>query len=293
MLAPLMLVTMIDGEIDRPARSVPLPEALVARAREFFGGPAGESVAPRHSATVVLLRDRPGGPEAYLLRRAASMAFAAGFHAFPGGALDPRDTEVAIGWAGPPPRDWAARFGCDPAHARALLCAAVRETFEESGVLLAGPDERGVVADLTGADWEADRLALVEHRLSLAQLLHRRGLVLRSDLLAGWTRWITPEFEPRRYDTAFFVAALPAGQTARDVSGEADLAVWMRPGDAVAEVAAGRIAMLPPTSTTLSDLAGFADALGAVAAGRDRVIRPICPILRQGGQGEFYLDYAE
>jgi 8-oxo-dGTP pyrophosphatase MutT (NUDIX family) len=288
-----MLLTMIDGEIDRPTRSVPLPGALADRARAYLAGSVGEVAAPRHSATVVLLRDRPGGPEAYLLRRAASMAFAAGFHAFPGGSLDPHDTEVAIGWAGPPPQDWARRFGCDPAHARALLCAAVRETFEESGVLLAGPDEHSVVADLTSADWEADRLALVEHRTSLAQLLHRRALVLRSDLLAGWSRWITPEFEPRRYDTAFFVAALPDGQCARDVSGEADLAVWMRPGDAVAEAEAGRIAMLPPTYTTLGGVAGFAAAASAVAAGRERVIRQISPALRQGEDGQYYLDFAE
>jgi 8-oxo-dGTP pyrophosphatase MutT (NUDIX family) len=271
-------------------RSAPLPEAWADRARAYL---AGQVAVPelKHAATVLLLRDRPGGPEAYLLRRAASMAFAAGFHAFPGGSLDPRDTELAIGWAGPPPEAWAGWFGCDPAHARALLCAAVRETFEESGVLFAGPDERGVVADTTGEEWEADRLALVEHRSSLAELLSRRALVLRSDLLAGWSRWVTPEFERRRYDTAFFVAALPAGQRARDVSGEADQAVWIRPATAIAEYEAGRAPMLPPTFSTLRAVAGFASAAAATASARERVIHPISPLLRQDEDGRFFLDW--
>ena len=301
MSARLMLVPMIDGEIKdgtgggsaRPARAA-LPAALLERARAHLAGTGGPIVAPKHAATVLLLRDRPGGMEVYLLRRAASMAFAAGFHAFPGGSLDPRDSELEVGWAGPPPEAWAETFGCDPAHARALLCAAVRETFEESGVLLAGPDERSVVDDVTGAGWEADRLALVEHRCSLAELLDRRGLVLRADLLAGWARWITPDFEPRRYDTAFFLAALPAGQHARDVSGEADQADWVRPAAAVAEQEAGRMPMLPPTFTTLRTIAGFADAASALAAGRKQTtdpISPISPTLRQGEDGRYYLDW--
>ncbi|HEV2638793.1 MAG TPA: NUDIX hydrolase [Actinocrinis sp.] len=283
---------MTDGESNRAARTVPLPESLAARALAFLAG-EGEAAVPRHSATVLLLRDQPEGMQVYLLRRTSTMAFAAGFHAFPGGALDPRDTELAIGWAGPPPRDWAGWFGCDEAHARALLCAAVRETFEESGVLLAGPDEHSVVADVTGADWEADRLALVEHRASLAELLHRRGLVLRSDLLAGWARWITPEFEPRRYDTAFFLAELPTGQTARDVSGEADLAEWVWPATAIAEHEAGRAPMLPPTLSALAAVAGFTDAASAVAAARAQVIRPVLPQLRQGEDGQYYLDFLD
>ena len=281
---------MIDGEIDSPLRSAPLPEAWVDRAHAHLAGQFVAAV-PKHAATVLLLRDRPGGMETYLLRRAASMAFAAGFHAFPGGKLDPRDTELTVGWAGPPPEAWAERLGCDPAHARALLCAAVRETFEESGVLFAGPDERSVVADTTGSDWEADRLALVGHTCSLAELLGRRGLVLRSDLLAGWSRWVTPEFEERRYDTAFFVAALPVGQRARDVSGEADQAVWVRPGAAVAEHEAGRAPMLPPTVTTLRAVAGFANAAAVVAAARERVIRPVNPELRLAEDGKFFLDW--
>ena len=96
--------------------------------------------------------------------------------------------------------------------ARALVCAAVRETFEEAGVLLAGAPDGGPVADPSGPSWEADRAALVAGAVTLAELLSRRGLVLRADLLVPWARWITPEGEPRRFDARFFAAALPAGQ---------------------------------------------------------------------------------
>ena len=196
---------------------LPLSSALADRAREYAAG-VRSPVEPRQAATVALLRPRAGGPEVYLLRRHSGMAFAHGMYVFPGGGVDPRDDEE-VGWAGPGPEVWAARLGVDEALARALVCAAVRETFEESGVLLAGPDGASVVADTTGDDWEADRLALEARELSLTDLLRRRGLVLRADLLGAWSGWLTPEFEPRRYRTWFFVAELPAGQRTRAAGG--------------------------------------------------------------------------
>src|SRR4029450_12584577 len=103
----------------------------------------------------------PDGFEVYAIRRAATMAFAADMYAFPGGAVDPRDFPVELQWAAPPPGEWAARLGLSEATARAVLCAAVREVFEESGVLLAGPDDRTVVGDVSGPEWEAARVALL------------------------------------------------------------------------------------------------------------------------------------
>ena len=147
---------------------------------------------PRHAATVVLARDSAGGPEVYLLRRTASMAFAAGAFVFPGGSVDPRDQDIAAdAWVGPPPSEWARALTSDEPMARSLVCAAVRETFEESGVMLAGLDADSIVEDTSGDDWEADRLALLDRSLSLAELLSRRGLVLRADLLRVWAHWIT------------------------------------------------------------------------------------------------------
>jgi len=252
-------------------RREPVPAVVRAHAQALAAGTAPPPATPRDAATVVLLRDGADGVEVYLLRRHGRMAFAAGQAVFPGGGVDERDGETAVGWAGPEPAVWAERFRCDEATARGLVCAAVRETFEESGVLLAGPDAATVVADTSSPDWEADRVALETNQVSLAQVLSRRGLVLRSDLLGAWAHWITPAFEPRRYDTRFFVAVLPDGQHTRDVSGESDAVAWMRPGDAVAAAREGRLGMMPPTVRTCSDVADLVRAADVLpAAGRRR-----------------------
>ena len=257
-----------------PARR--LPPALAERARQFLAG--GETAVPaRDAATVVLLRDGATGLQVYVLRRHRGMAFAAGMYAFPGGAVDPRDADMSVGWSGPPAAVWGRRLRCSPDAARALVCAAVRETFEESGVLLAGPSPGAVVADTTGAGWERDRAALVDRSLAFADLLRERDLVLRTDLLGAWAHWITPEFEPRRYDTRFFVAALPAGQRTRDVSGEADSVAWVSPAAALAAVDTGAMAMLPPTYVTLRDLTAFGTTAEVLAAAADRPIRTVLP----------------
>jgi 8-oxo-dGTP pyrophosphatase MutT (NUDIX family) len=259
-----------------------VPSSLLERARAFMdAGTGAEVAAPRHAATVVLLRDAPGGPEVYLLRRAGTMAFAAGMHVFPGGSVDPRDGETATAWAGPPAQQWAGWLGCDEPLARALVCAAVRETFEESGVLLAGTDADSVVVDTTGADLERDRLGLLDRSVSMAGLLTRRGLVLRSDLLRPWAHWITPEFEPKRFDTRFFVAAVPTGQRPRDVSGEADDTEWLPVADAVERHDADGLAMLPPTIVSLREIAAFATVAQVLAAPRQ--VRPVLPRLVRHG----------
>ncbi|MET7764238.1 NUDIX hydrolase [Streptomyces sp. NPDC005393] len=223
------------------------------------------------------VRDGADGPAVYMLRRRASMAFAGGAYAYPGGSVDPRD-ERMVAWAGPSRAQWAQRLGLDPGdatQAQAIVCAAVRETFEEAGVLLAGPTPHTVVADTTGDDWEADRAALVARDLSFAEFLDRRGLVLRSDLLGCWARWITPEFEPRRYDTWFFVAALPRGQRTRNASTEADRTVWIRPGAAADGYDRGELLMMPPTIATLRELRPHGTVADALAAAADRDLTPV------------------
>jgi 8-oxo-dGTP pyrophosphatase MutT (NUDIX family) len=253
-----------------------LPDHLVEHARSFAAG-GREPVRPRDAATVVLLRDGAAGMEAYLLRRHTGMDFAAGMYAFPGGSVDPRDEDPSTAWAGPDVSAWARRMACGEALARALVCAAVRETFEESGVLLAGPTPDTVVADTTGEDWESDREALVARDLAFAEFLGTRDLVLRSDLLVYWAHWVTPEFEPRRYDTRFFVAVLPEGQRTRDVSTESDRVAWMRPGDAVAGVDREQMAMLPPTYVTMRELSELGASEAALARAKTREITTIQP----------------
>ena len=252
-----------------------LPEGMLERARSLARGDIG--VPPtRDAATVALLKDGAQGPEVYLLRRVLGMAFAGGMHVFPGGSVDPADAHASIGWSGPAPEAFAAAFRCDEPLARALVCAAVRETFEESGVLLAGPSPDELLADVSTDEWEAERVALEAREQSLSQLLERRGLVLRADLLRPLAHWITPEVESKRFDTRFFVARVPQGQVCREVGSEADSRLWVRPDDALDR----RLGMLPPTAAVLRELAAFDDVDAALTAPRE--IRTVLPKLLVG-----------
>jgi 8-oxo-dGTP pyrophosphatase MutT (NUDIX family) len=242
-------------------------------------------VTARDAATVMLLRPArqlaaggdAGSFEVYMLRRQPTMAFAPGAYVFPGGSVDQRDADEEVSWAGHDVTVWAEQLGTEPSLARALVCAAVRETFEESGILLAGPTTDTVVADTTGDDWEADRQGLLDRSQSLAELLARRGLILRSDLLRPWARWITPIAEPRRFDARFFAAALPPGQRTRDVGGEASAVQWISPAQALEAGRAGQIELWPPTAMTLAELGDHADIDEVLAA--EREIAPRLPEL--------------
>lgn len=113
----------------------------------------------------------------------------------------------------------------------------------------------------------------------MAQFLRRRGLVLRADLVRPWAHWVTPEPEPVRFDTRFFVAALPSGQRPRQIEGEADRWHWMRPAEALARHADGEMRMLPPTSFTLAELTEYPDVASVMAAAAARDVRPVLPQL--------------
>jgi 8-oxo-dGTP pyrophosphatase MutT (NUDIX family) len=257
-------------------------EKLAARLADLAAGRVTPA-PPRDAATIMVLRTPADGSgvEILMLRRTAAMKFAPGAYVFPGGSVDPADYRADIGWQGPSAGEFGARLGASAEVARALVCAAVRETFEESGVLLAGAPGEGQLAAPSGPSWEADRMAMAAGTLTLAGLLARRGLVLRADLLVPWARWITPDGEPRRFDARFFAAALPAGQQATGHEAEADHLAWLRPADAIAAAKAGEISLLPPTATTLNDFAS-AVAAGAGLAGilaERRVIEPIQPRL--------------
>ncbi|MBK1785067.1 NUDIX domain-containing protein [Prauserella sp. ASG 168] len=219
-------------------------------------------VAPRDAATVLLLRDTDAGVEVFLQRRVAAMAFAAGMTVFPGGGVDQRDADASVSWEGPPPQEWADRFGCSEPVARALVCAAVRETFEESGVLLAGSGTE-LVTDTS--PYDGARAELVSRELSLAGFLAREGLTLRADLLRPWANWLTPEQEPRRYDARFFLAALPEGQQADGRTTEAESSDWQLPADAIADAEAGRSMLMPPTWFLLDELNAYPSVAEALA----------------------------
>jgi 8-oxo-dGTP pyrophosphatase MutT (NUDIX family) len=264
-----------------------VPPKLAERARQIASGQLSPAV-PRDAATIMLLRQAPG-VEAYLLQRTRALDFAPGACVFPGGSVDERDADPEIGWAGPSPADFADQLQTSRERSRALVCAAIRETFEESGVMLAGPSPTELVDD--SAALAQDRHALLEGMTSFAELLSRRGLMLRADLLTPWARWITPEASPRRFDTWFFAAALPPGQTAalaspvelqdraehegRTAGGESDAGTWLRPAVALQSARSGEITLLPPTAVTLSELAAHDDLAGILA--ERRLISPRLP----------------
>lgn len=236
-----------------------------------------EPAVPRPAATVLLVRDAPG-LEVFLQRRVAGMAFAGGMTVFPGGGVDAGDVVGADLWIGPGPQWWAHRFGTGPEEAAGLVLAAVRETFEECGVLLADRADGAPAA----VDAEA-RADLVARRRSLGEVLTAAGLRVRADLLVPWARWITPAGSPRRYDTAFFVAAVPAGQEADAHTTEAVEARWWTPVDALVGWRAGEMELMAPTFRTLQEIAVHADTASVLAAAARREIRAVVPRLRREG----------
>ncbi len=201
--------------------------------------------------------------EVFVLHRVAGMAFAPSVTVFPGGGVDPGDSQD-IGWSGPDRHWWAASLGTDPELAGALVTAAVRELFEETGVLLSD-----------GSASETDRADVTAHRRSLSEVLAARRSSLLSELLRPWANWVTPVGNTRRYDTFFFLATLPDGQHARLLTTEAESGRWARPADLLTEYDAGLLALLAPTLAMLTDLA----AAGTVrqAMQQRRRIVPVLP----------------
>lgn len=270
-----------------PTREFDVPPGLEGRMRAWLDAP-GSPVPPRPAATVALLREDPDGPQVFLLRRVRTMAFAPGVVVFPGGGVDPRDgDDPDLPWAGPAPHAWAARLGVPVALALALVCAAVRETFEECGVLLATADGSASFPTVADAGYEADRQRLLGREVALSDLLVERGLRLRSDLLRPWAHWTTPPFEDRRYDTWFLVAHLPAGPTARHLGGESARSAWERPADVLEAADRGEVALMPPTRVTLEELAAARSAAALVA--RARVLDEVVPVPVRDADGSLRL----
>ncbi|UXA10008.1 NUDIX hydrolase [Mycobacterium sp. SMC-8] len=216
-----------------------------------------DPLVPRPAATVMLVRDTPEGIKIFLMRRHSAMDFVAGVMVFPGGGVDDRDRNADVAWHGPDRNWWAERFNVDPELAEALVCAAARETFEESGVLFAGAaDDPDLLVD-DASVYREQRAALENKSLSFGEFLRSEKLVLRADLLRPWANWVTPKEErTHRYDTYFFVGALPQGQRADGDNTETDKADWVTPQAALDDFADGRSFLLPPTWTQLDALNG-------------------------------------
>ncbi len=250
------------------SRLFPLAAGLpvACRAGRWLAGERWEEATARRASTVMLVRDGERGTEVFLLRRVAGMAFAPSMWVFPGGGVDPRGGDPLVPWSGPDPDEWARWLGCSPDEARSHVAAAVREVFEESGVLLAGAGTGGPLADVSDVRWRDIRDRLVRGEVSLGEVLEREGLLLRSDLLSVKAHWVTPRFEARRFDTWFFAALLPPGQVADGDTSEADRSGWVLPEELLAEYAGGQALMLPPTVVCLEEVRDAPSAAGFVCS---------------------------
>lgn len=220
--------------------------------------------APRLAATVMLLR--PGasfGIQVYLLRRHARSAFAPDAFVFPGGTVDAQDREPDV---------LAQTIGVDSRAAAELARAAIRELFEEAGILLAC-DSNGLAA----AAQSGDRARLHSGEWSFNELLTRRKWRADAARLALFSHWITPPNEPRRYDTHFFVAVLPPGQRAAADARETHDGLWISPQESLRRAHAGELHIVYPTIKHLERLTSFTSVEEAMIFARNKPIVLIMP----------------
>lgn len=227
---------------------------------------------PRDAATVVLLRDGRQGLQTWLLTRRTTLAFAAGMAVYPGGRVDADDADVPLAR---PDRavEVAEAYGVEVDRAHAVIVAAARETFEETGVLLTVPT--------APAGLDEVRTALEARQVGFAAVLAEHGLEVDGDAFRPWARWLTPEAEPRRYDTFFFVAGLPTGAQAHDVTTESTSATWVD----VVEVLSGDTVLMPPTRVTLELLGRHASVEDVLAAAADADLGQVMPTLARAEGG--------
>jgi 8-oxo-dGTP pyrophosphatase MutT (NUDIX family) len=233
--------------------------------------PERPAAPPKDAATVLVLRPADEGFVVFMVRRHQKSGFMGGAYVFPGGKLD--DADVALP-AQPSTLDAAGAARAlgeaeHPERALGLFVAAVRETFEEAGVLLAD------VEDASAIPGARARLLAGEPFAALIRELDAR---LRLDRLVPWTRWVTPAVEPRRYDTRFFLAVAPAGQDAAHDAHETTEAAWLRPEEALEHADRGEIALPPPTMRSLEMLAPFSSIDAVLEDARSRTPPLVEPV---------------
>jgi 8-oxo-dGTP pyrophosphatase MutT (NUDIX family) len=244
-----------------------------------FGGtdldPADVPIRP--AATVMLIRDVAGeesGIEVFMLRRTTRAAFGAGMFVFPGGRVDEVDalSDIAQYCRGLDDRQASDALGVE-SGGLAFWVAAVRECFEEAGVLLAErSDGQPLALD------PSDRHAIHDATMTLVELCERNGLLLDLSATHYVDHWITPVGEPRRFDTRFFLAQCPADQVLGHDDRETVASLWVRPADAMRMADAGELTMMPPTIANLGRLVGHPSVAAALSAAatmdRPAVIEP-------------------
>lgn len=247
---------------------------------ETVADPPERPATPQPAATVVLLREGASPLEALLMRRHRSSGFVPGAWVFPGGRVDAADS-------GPALHERIRGLPARPVPGSPFWSAALRELFEETGVLLAsrrdrdrgeGPLEWAPDAS-SDRRVEALRRQLMDGTATLHDVLHELDLVLETGGTVHMAHWVTPVVEPRRYDTHFFAAALPAGRSVRPDPREMTEAVWLSPRDALDRFEQGALPMVFPTVKTLETLAAYDSVDHALSALRQTRVPQILPRL--------------
>jgi glyoxylase-like metal-dependent hydrolase (beta-lactamase superfamily II)/8-oxo-dGTP pyrophosphatase MutT (NUDIX family) len=220
------------------------------------------AVTPRDAAAIILLKDKED-PKVFWVKRSPKLQFMGGYHTFPGGQLDKEDNLIPVA-------------GCGGEESIMRVCA-VREFFEEAGVLLA----RGA-ANLSLERISEKRRSMAEGSKSFKQILDEDNLEIASQDLEPAGRWVTPAFAPRRFDTWFFLAWMPEGQEALIETGELETGEWIKPGEALSQWKTGEITLAPPTLHIIRTLAAHADqinelqnALAAIPEAKRATVRRI------------------
>jgi len=264
----------------------PIPSATILLVRETEGrvtGPPRDGAAAARGAAGASGESEPrrgSSFEVFMVQRHHQVDFASSALVFPGGKVDPADRDPALR------ARCAGTEGLDE-EALAYRVAAVRETFEESGVLIARP--RGADA-LVSAERAAEiaarwRAALNADEATLAEIAAAEDLVLALDALVLFAHWITPVFMPKRFDTHFYLVAAPPEQAAAHDGGESVDSLWITPARALEEAAAGRLSIIFPTRMQLAKLARATSVADALARARAARVVPVLPTVAQSEAG--------
>lgn len=232
----------------------------------------------RLAATVLLVRDGDSGLEVWVQERVSTMTNYPGMTVFPGGGVDVRDLpdrswDSGDVWTGPSAVMVARRMGTTKYKAHALVLAAVRELFEETGTLLAVDADGNTIPDASYLHEE--RFALISHRKSITDVLRDNGLKVRSDLVAPWARWVGVSESGNWFDTHSFVAAMPEGQTPDGDTSEADDANWFPPALLMEGWRNGLVRFVVPTWAQINELTNHATVAEVLAAAENADLRPV------------------
>jgi len=236
---------------------------------------------PEPAATVMLLRDSRVSPEVLMLQRHAKSELLPDLYVFPGGRVDAQDRALIPHLGGF--SEQGARhkvLHLDMETVGTFLVAAIRETFEEAGILLARRrGERSLLDPEALAPLLHHRLELQSGHLGFGELIERENLELAAECLTVHAHWITPTIVPRRFDTLFLAALAPAGQLARHDGIESSAHIWLRPEDALDQMRSGQRQIIFPTACNLETLSGFANAKQVLESSHTRPVVPVLPRL--------------